>query len=872
MPRTLRLFLPTVLVFLAMPAAPAGAAAAAAGTPPHLRAAKVARAPVIDGVLDEEAWARAPIGGSFTQKLPKDGDPASDPTTVRVLYDDDALYVGFDCAQSHTAVVEHLTRRDRSVEVDSVSFDLGTRGDHKSTFEFSVSSSGTLIDGIRFNDTDYSSDWDENWEARTHVTEHGWSAEFRIPFRILRFPSLPVQAWDFQANRYISGRQESDDWAYFPRSLGGEVSHYGRLDGLEGLHERTPLELRPFLVGRVRRRDPAVGQLASGWDTLVSGGLDLKWHPTQALTLDATFNPDFAQVEADQVVLNLSTVETYYPEKRPFFLEGIDAFKTPFQLLYTRRIGHVPLIPVLRTDPVNAELLVDVPEPSAIYGAMKLTGSLGGGWSIGTVQAMTAPNSVQVQLGSGARVSRQIDPISTFDVLRVKRDLGDNAHVAFMATAVTHAEQTELYPFQTPSAGYSGTTELCPNPVEVTPLIQTTLTPPPRARCFNDAYVGGVDWRWRSANGDYATGGQVVASVLANGPARPVADGTLIHNGDVGTGAQAYLNKDGGKHWTGFVIGDVESRTLETNDLGYNARANQISPSAEIDYKELDPGGPFTEIQAYAHLGMTWDWAGLLVGHGLYTGTWGRLKNKWSYHVDLGFRATKFDDREVGDGTALQRDGRFATEIGFSSDSTKRVSVGIDQQTDAILDGFNVGGNAYLDLRLLPQWDVDLLPTWQWTAGEPRYTAETGPSNQYLFGQLDAKSVGLTLRTTYTFLPRLTLQGYAQLFLASGHYAHITEYPADPGGAHPAIQLSELTPYYKRLAYNPDFEEGVLNVNVVLRWEYMLGSTLYLVYTRSQVPSTTLSNGDVGNLNLHAIGQAPASDVILAKVSFWWGL
>ena len=173
----------------------------------------------------------------------------------------------------------------------------------------------------------------------------------------------------------------------------------------KGFAESTPLELRPFLVGRVRRRDPAVGQLASGWDALVSGGLDLKWHPTQALTLDATFNPDFAQVEADQVVLNLSTVETYYPEKRPFFLEGIDAFKTPFQLLYTRRIGRVPLIPVLRTDPVNNELLVDVPEPSAIYGATKLTGRLGKGWSVGTLQAVTAPNSVQVQLGNGTRVS-----------------------------------------------------------------------------------------------------------------------------------------------------------------------------------------------------------------------------------------------------------------------------------------------------------------------------------------------------------------------------------------------------------------------------------------------------------------------------------
>ena len=269
---------------------------------------------------------------------------------------------------------------------------------------------------------------------------------------------------------------------------------------------------------------------------------------------------------------------------------------------------------------------------------------------------------------------------------------------------------------------------------------------------------------------------------------------------------------------------------------------------------------------------MTWDWAGLLVGHGLYMGSWGRFKNKWNYHIDLGWRATKYDDREVGDGTALQRDGRFASELGIYTDSTKRVSVGIEQDTDAIADGFNTSGNAYVDLRVLPQWDVDLLPTWQWTFGEPRFMDEPAAAGQYLFGQLDAKSAGITIRTTYTFLPRLTLQGYAQLFLASGHYSRFTQYKSDPAGPRPAIELSQLSPYTLPLASNPDFEEGILNVNIVLRWEYMLGSTLYLVYTRSQTPTTVLNNGDIGTLNLGAVGQAPASDVILAKVSFWWGL
>jgi hypothetical protein len=320
------------------------------------------------------------------------------------------------------------------------------------------------------------------------------------------------------------------------------------------------------------------------------------------------------------------------------------------------------------------------------------------------------------------------------------------------------------------------------------------------------------------------------------------------------------------------VTADIESRAFEINDLGYNTRANQISPGGQIQYRELEATGPFLEQHGYLAFGMTSDWAGLLVGHGLYLGAYGKFKNFWNYYADVHFRARKWDDREVGDGTALQRDARVGGEIQINTDSRKRVVVGFDQIVDGIFDGFNMQGNASLSVRFLPQWDLDFLPTWQWTFGEPRYTSESTAAGQYIFGQLDAKSLSFTVRTTYTFLPRLTLQGYAQLFLASGHYSSFTQYQSDPGAARPAIALSELVPYTGLVPTNPDFEEGVLNVNVVLRWEYRLGSLLYLVYTRSQTPSTTLVGSEIGALNFSAISQAPASDAVLAKVSFWLGL
>src|SRR5215470_7976365 len=250
---------------------------------PHLSAQRTTQPVRIDGRLDDAAWQEAPASEAFTQKFPDEGRAPSERTRVRVLYDDDALYIGFECDQIGAPVVARLTRRDRQVEADHVSIAIDTRRDGSSAFSFTVNAAGVLADSILFNDTDSSTDWDENWEALTARTERGWSAEFRIPLRILRFARLPVQDWGFQARRYISARQEIDEWSFTPRTEAGEVSRYGRLDNLVGLLPRSPLELRPFVLGRVRVRDAQSDMIASGTDATGSAGLDVKWHASQNL-------------------------------------------------------------------------------------------------------------------------------------------------------------------------------------------------------------------------------------------------------------------------------------------------------------------------------------------------------------------------------------------------------------------------------------------------------------------------------------------------------------------------------------------------------------------------------------------------------------
>jgi len=233
------------------------------------------------------------------------------------------------------------------------------------------------------------------------------------------------------------------------------------------------------------------------------------------------------------------------------------------------------------------------------------------------------------------------------------------------------------------------------------------------------------------------------------------------------------------------------------------------------------------------------------------------------------YRGAYFDDREVGDGTALQRAGLFGYELELASDRTKPVSFNAETQTQWLTDGINVNATGGLLFRALPQLDLEVLPTAVYTNGEPRFVGLGATPGQLLFGKLRAQAYGATVRATYTFAPRLTLQTYGQLLLASGHYRDCSSFAAT--GPRAAVHLRDLVPLAAPLGLNPDFQEGVLNLNVVLRWEYRLGSTLFFVYTRAQAPTVTLAPGEPSSLSFGSVRRAPATDIFLVKLSYWWG-
>lgn len=856
---SLSLFLPLSLLWTLLAAAQARAGWATDGGP-RLHAARAAQPPLLDGHLDDTVWTAAVPSDAFTQHYPDEGMPPSEPTRLRVLYDDDALYVGIDCTQLRSPIVRRLMRRDRELPSDGVWVDIDSRRDGVSAFHFGVNAAGVLNDGIHFNDVDFSRDWDGNWQAKVAMTDHGYSVEIRIPLHELRFDALPAQEWGFQVRRFIDARQETDDWSFFPRSSAGVVSNFGRLLDLVDLRPGHPVELLPFGLARARHRDPDdVNRLAHGADAAFSAGLDAKAHLSHELTLDLTVNPDFGQVEADTLVLNLSTYETFFPEKRPFFLEGIDTFTTMRTMLYTRRIGRQPAAPALNA----GELLVDTPDPSRIWGAAKLVGRIGGRTTIGAISALTAENSAAVQgsdaAGAPVRTPRLADPLTSYNVLRLRQGLGQHSDAGALFTATNRFEP----------AG-----SVCPS----------TAAPSPSGRCLDDAYTGSLDARWRSPAGDYLIAGQAVASLLARGPARAQPDGIPVAAGVPSGGATLWTTKQGGPHWLWSLWQNLSGRQLELNDLGYLDRKNDYTANLDLGYRTIQPWRSTLETRTTLQLRYRRSLDGLDLYNAVELNTVWTAANFWSYYVEVHYRGRTFDDRETGDGAALERAGLVGVEGSAQSDPRRRVVAYLFGQAHRLSDGYHFEAHGQITFRLRPQLDLDLLPAVVYQSGEPRFIASTAPAASdpggpvgYTFGRQRARNVGATARASYTFTPELSLQAYAQLFLVTKQYSDLSTFVATAPRAR--IYLSALTPLSPSTTppplpapADPDVQQAALNVNVVLRWEYRPGATLYLVYTRAQTPPLTVTPGAEASLDLRPILRGSgATDVLMLKLSYWWG-
>lgn len=869
--------------------------------PAVVRAVRVTAAtrPVIDGRVDEAVWATAPPITELLQRDPQEGAPATEPVAVRLLYDAEALYVGarlFDAAPQ--GVIARLGRRDASTHSDELRVLLDSYHDHRTAFEFIVNAAGVKRDLLLGDDGGYSDDmWDAVWEAATAVDSLGWTAELRIPLSQLRFSGARAQVWGVRVERWIQRKNELDMFPLVRKTESGVASRFADLEGLEDLPAPKRVEVLPYVVGRSHYDTPASGNPFDGGSTYFGGlGADVKYGVSSNLTLDASVNPDFGQVELDPAVVNLTQYEVKLEEKRPFFVEGGNIFSFAGngggfaklsdrpQFFYSRRIGQPPQGSV-EGDPDH----VDLPSNSTILGAAKLSGRRANGWSIGVLDAVTAREWATAAFDNapGLRQRDEVEPLTNYVVARLKRDLrGGNTTIGFVGTAVNRDIDTPALDSLLGSAAYAGGVDLFHRWGHKTYTF---------AASFGGSYIRGDPLAIRQA--------QQSSSRYYQRP-----DATSFHYDSLRTSlagitGDAFLNRVGGA-WTWSIGGEFVSPGFEVNDLGFQERVDRISGAVVGRHRWTRPGKVFQHAVVELSLKHGWNYDGDQIQQQVGTYLFGQFRNFWNAELTASYSGGAVDDRLTRGGPlartppswyvsadAYTDDKRLASAYAFAA-FTRDTAGGWSLE---LLPKLTLRPSSAVSLSLAPAYTTGRFPgQYVETVSDPTATATFGA--RYVFAELIEHQVSATLHFNATFSPTLSFQLYAQPFTFTGAYRGFKELrapqtfafntygrdngstitPGDSacGGAGPTqcsgVDPDGAGPARPFALYNPDFRTRALSIKAVWRWEYRAGSTIFFAWTHSRYGYFPYdASVDIArDLGRELLLDRP-TNVLLVKVNYW---
>ncbi len=841
----------------------------------------------IDGIPDEAAWEMATAFTDFIQREPDEDSPVSERTEVRILVGADALYIGGRFYDREPELIRAtLARRDVVTDFDYVIVNLDSRHDHNTAYAFTLTPSGAYQDAALGTDGHYDMGWDPVWEGAAHMDAEGWSAEWKIPFSQLRFESSENGEWGIQISRTIARKQETAWLAFTPRAESAGPHRYGHLRGLGRVVEPSRLELMPYVTTRsehlaVDAGDPFRGEA----EQFYNAGVDLKYGITGQLTLDATINPDFGQVEVDPAVVNLTQYETYFPERRPFFTEGAEIFRYGFpgfemggsdlgDLFYSRRIGRAPQG---RLSGLNAEY-ADIPDQTTIAGAMKVSGRMGDDWSVGLMEVATLQEDGRYVTPDGTRGTAVVEPFSNYVVGRARRDFRDGSStVGGIVTAVNRDLRD--------------------------PALADLL--------HSGAYVAGVDFRHLWKNREWFVTGTLTGSRVQGTPEailltqrssarywqRPDAGHVRLDptrttlngwRGSISTGRRS------GDHWRGSVQMSAQSPGFEANDLGFETRVDSWDAGLSLQYRDMEPNERTRSYQIDLVPSMEWNFDGDLVGADLFLGSVQQWSNFWMSSTAVSAYAGTYDDRLTRGGPVARRAGGFNLSQWISTDRRKPYSVNLDAGYSRNgRGGWGAFPGLGVTVRPSPALEVSLDPSYRRTSAVAQYvTAVEDPlatrtyGSRYVFSDLNQTTLSLDTRVSWTFTPRMSLQLFLQPFLASGAYSGYKElhrprawawdvYGKDAGSIQKVDGSVEIDPDGEGPApgfsfADPDFTIRSLRGNAVLRWEYRPGSTIYLVWQQRRFQYVNDGRFDVWD-DSDALFRVQPENVFALKVSYWLG-
>ena len=777
-----------------------------------LEASRTITAIHLDGKLDETDWSTAPIASGFTQEWPERGIPAHQRTEVRVLYDDRFVYVG---ARMHhdpaldggkAKVVQRLHRRDQDSQSDWFSVAIDSQRDRRTALLFSVNAAGVQRDQVVFADTGFDSSWDGVWESAVAVDEAGWTAELRLPLELLRLrKGLGAQTWGINFDRSDQGVvREFSRWNLVPRGENAFVSRFPELTGIQGLEPRLRREWIPFISG-TRKFETAQGFDDRGWNG--KAGLDARLGITSHSHLDLALKPDFGQVEVDQAVLNLSTVETFFPEKRAFFLEGSEIFRTVGpQLFYSRRIGRGVGAPQLN----SGETIVDRPLASEITAAAKYTAKYDSGLNVGLLGARVDPARAQIRTASGDFLQREVSPLAAFGVLRAQQPLDNRG--SFLGGFFSHANQ----------AGLTGR--------------QASVT----------AVDGTLASEDRSAKLDFAV---VRSDAGIKGATLPGWFGRL--------GGQ----KNWSNGWSGSALVVNVGHDFEINDLGYRGRADEQFLNLSVTRRWDKTVGVFRNWEWGLDGFVNRDQSGRVIDRWIGTRAKTDFTNFFALWGSASLSLPMDDDRELrtyADPVKkyLHRRTTPQINVGFDTAGNKPWYGNVEMNRVWFEGGPSDNLKVFQLIKPTSAMSVELTTVLSHQEGEHRWFENQGPTP--IVGLRKLQEFNQTLRVAYAFTPRLTVQMFSQWLADTWNFRDLQAYVDD----------RTLTPTTS--SSDKAFSYRLWNLNLITRWEFRPGSAFFLVYTHGAQTDELINDRAslAPRPDLAILRHLPSDDVVQMKVSW----
>jgi hypothetical protein len=800
--------------------------------------------PIVDGLLNDAIWFKGIWQGGFIQREPNAGATPSQKTEFQIVYDQDFLYVAIRAIDAAPDSISYRVSRRDDIEGDAVGLSIDSYNDKLTAFGFWVNAAGVKKDFITTNDGDNEDqNWDPIWWVKTAKSKDGWTAEMKIPLNQLRFASVQNQSWGLQVGRYFFRKQETSYWQYIPKDASGWVHNFGEISGLTGLTPKRQVEIAPYLVTKTERFMEEVGNpFMTGKRNGMSAGVDAKVGLTNNFTLDLTVNPDFGQVEADPSVVNLSAFETYFPEKRPFFIEGSnilsfnlvsgDGDQAAENLFYSRRIGRSPQI----NRDLNDNEYAFIPTNTAILGAAKISGRNNNGLSIGILESLTANSYAKID-NLGNRQNELIEPLTSYFVGSVKKEFNKGNTIINSIFTSTNRQ----------------------------------LTANTQDYFHKDAFTGGVDVQHFWQNKNYLFSAKIYFShvrgtkeaILTTQTSsaryfqRPDASYIRLDSSRTsltGNGGLVQFGKVGEGHFRYLTFVSFKSPLLEVNDLGFSQNVDDIFQVAWVGIRFWDPVFIFKSININFNQWTGWDYGGRSTYKGGNVNFNFQFKNYWSLGSGINRNGRSLSSSSLWGGPSLIVPGNWNNWYQISSDERKSLVISFG--------GSNVWGDqnsqvnhsyfASISYRPSKKLQLSISPEYYTNFKVLQYVTNTdwNGSKRYINATINRINYDLSFRVSYSINPELTIQYYGRPYLSSGRYSDYKMITNPKGSSFNDRFLNftqnQLAYDASNNEYNVDENRDGINdytfpkrdynfldfqSNMIVRYEYRPGSTLFLVWS-----------------------------------------